>query len=108
LTLGAVGDHREHPTKQAGRVYTENDWNPYTLEELEKMSAEGGEGYVTALAMRDTDADDSNPSFPAQALYYMGAKKYAELEAWDIQKRTGAKWSLATMQCTMIFGPPSE
>lgn len=37
----------------------------------------------------------------------MTGKKYGELEAWAAQKELGAEWSLATMNCTMIWGPPS-
>jgi hypothetical protein len=46
-------------------------------------------------------------AFPAGALYYMGGKKYAELAAWDVQKQSGNKWPLATMNCVMIWGPSS-
>ncbi|EIW73384.1 hypothetical protein TREMEDRAFT_24957 [Tremella mesenterica DSM 1558] len=90
-TYGAVGDHRKHPTAQAGKLVNEENWNPCTIEELEKMSSENSEG---------------NGAFLAGYLYYMGAKKYAELAAWEIQKK--AKWSLATMCCTMIWGPPIQ
>lgn len=38
----------------------------------------------------------------------MGGKKYAELAAWDVQKESGNKWPLATINCVMIFGPSSE
>jgi len=38
----------------------------------------------------------------------MTGKKYGELEAWKIQKESGDKWSLAVMNCTIIFGPPSR
>lgn len=41
-------------------------------------------------------------------LFYMTGKKYAELEAWKVQKETGAKWPLATINCVIIFGPASE
>jgi hypothetical protein len=47
-------------------------------------------------------------AYPDGYLFYMTGKKYSELEAWKIQKESGAKWSLATMNCTMIWGPPSE
>lgn len=53
----------------------------------------------------------SNPTFPAGYLFYKGAKKYAELVAWECQKEArdqGAEWPLATMNCVMIWGPPSK
>jgi len=51
---------------------------------------------------------DPSEAFPAGYLYYMGGKKYAELAAWDVQKESGNKWPLATINCVMIFGPSSE
>ena len=125
LDVGAVGDHRTHPNTQAGRVIDEDDWNPYTIEELEEMVKNESKGYVSLThsalprteplgfplgAGRISYADPPcrNGAFSAGYLYYMGAKKYAEKEAWSIQERTGHTWSLATMNATMIFGPPSE
>ena len=37
----------------------------------------------------------SNSAFLPGYLFYMGAKKYAELTAWEVQKATGSRWSLA-------------
>ncbi|WVQ85135.1 hypothetical protein IAT38_007300 [Cryptococcus sp. DSM 104549] len=95
-TYGAVGDHKGHPTEQKGRTIDENDWNPYTLEELDKMVETGESG---------------NPSFPSGFLFYKGSKKYAELAAWDVQRaaqKKGSTWSLAAMNCVMIWGPPIQ
>ncbi|OXG48049.1 oxidoreductase [Cryptococcus neoformans] len=95
-TFGAIGDHRYHPTEIKGKVITEDNWNPYTLEELDKMVESGESG---------------NPTFPAGYLFYKGAKKYAELVAWECQKEArdqGAEWPLATMNCVMIWGPPIQ
>lgn len=50
---------------------------------------------------------NSQHTFPDGYLFYMTGKKYAELEAWKIQEESGAKFSLATINCTMIWGPPS-
>lgn len=50
----------------------------------------------------------ASEAFPAGFLYYKGGKKYAELAAWDVQKESGNKWPLATMNCVMIWGPSSE
>lgn len=41
---GAIGDHRYHPTEIKGKVITEDNWNPYTLEELDKMVESGESG----------------------------------------------------------------
>ena len=49
----------------------------------------------------------SNGTFLSGALYYMGAKKYAEKAAWAIQEESGTSWTLATINCVMILGPPS-
>ncbi|TYJ55785.1 hypothetical protein B9479_003563 [Cryptococcus floricola] len=95
-SIGAVGEWRYHPTELKGRTFTENDWNPYTLEQLGEMSA--------------TQKSD-NPVFPPSMLFYMGSKKYAELAAWDAQKEAkaqGSDWSLATMNCVLIWGPPIQ
>ncbi|ODN83671.1 hypothetical protein L202_01768 [Cryptococcus amylolentus CBS 6039] len=95
-TFGAVGQHRSHPTELKGRVITEDDWNPYTLEELDAIAAAN---------------KSDNPNHPPGVLFYMGSKKYAELAAWDAQKAAraqGAEWSLAAINCVMIFGPPIQ
>lgn len=49
----------------------------------------------------------SKHAFPDGYLFYMAGKKFAELEAWKVQKESGAKWSLATINPTMIWGPSS-
>ncbi|WVO13093.1 hypothetical protein L204_100704 [Cryptococcus depauperatus] len=93
-TYGAVGDHRYHPTELKGRTITEKDWNPYTLEEINEMAEKGESG---------------NPTFPNGYLFYKASKKYAELSAWECQeeaKAQGVDWTLATMNCVMIWGPP--
>ncbi|WWD22889.1 hypothetical protein CI109_107384 [Kwoniella shandongensis] len=95
-TYGAIGYHREHPTQQVGKVLTEEDWNPYTLEELDEIAEQKSAG--------------DNPFGPG-TLFYMGAKKYAELAAWDAYKAAqakGAKWSLAVINPAMIWGPPIQ
>ncbi|ODN83667.1 hypothetical protein L202_01764 [Cryptococcus amylolentus CBS 6039] len=74
----------------------EDDWNSYTLEQLGEISA--------------TQKSD-NPVFPPGMLFYMGSKKYAELAAWDAQKEAkaqGSDWSLATINCVLIWGPPIQ
>ncbi|ODO11142.1 hypothetical protein I350_01745 [Cryptococcus amylolentus CBS 6273] len=84
-SIGDVGDWRYHPTELKGRTFTEDDWNSYTLEH--------------------------NPVFPPGMLFYMGSKKYAELAAWDAQKEAkaqGSDWSLATINCVLIWGPPIQ
>ncbi|TYJ55997.1 hypothetical protein B9479_003239 [Cryptococcus floricola] len=71
------------PTDHGGKVYTEDDWLPFTEEDAEKS--------------------DNNPG-----LWYSVSKKYAELEAWKVQKDTNAKWTLATILPPAIFGPPDQ
>ncbi|WVQ72100.1 hypothetical protein IAR50_001645 [Cryptococcus sp. DSM 104548] len=95
-TFGAVGQHRSHPTELQGRTITEDDWNPYTLEELDTIAA---------------NKKSDNPNHTPGVLFYMGSKKYAEIAAWEMQKEAraqGAEWSLAAMNCVMIFGPPIQ
>jgi hypothetical protein len=40
-TFAAIGDFSIPPEKQKGRVYTENDWQPDTEEEKEKLDGTG-------------------------------------------------------------------
>lgn len=70
--------NREPPTKQAHRVYTEEDWLPIGYEEAEAQT---------------------NPG-----VWYCASKKFAEKKAWEI-KESGASWSMATICPPMIFGP---
>ncbi|WWC67151.1 uncharacterized protein I206_101058 [Kwoniella pini CBS 10737] len=95
-TYGAVGNHKGHPHTQKGLVLTEDDWNPYTIEEMDSIVE-----------------TKHNPStvFDNGSLFYMAGKKYAELAAWETQekaKKEGREWSLAVMNCVMIFGPPIQ
>jgi hypothetical protein len=46
---GAVGNHRAHPHTQKGKVITEADWNPYTIEELEEISKTGKNEWILPL-----------------------------------------------------------
>ncbi|WWC57766.1 uncharacterized protein I303_100301 [Kwoniella dejecticola CBS 10117] len=95
-TYGSVGQHREHPHTQKGLIITEDDWNPYTLEDMDEIVKTN---------------HNPNTAFPTGFLFYMAGKKYAELAAWETQekaKKEGKNWSLAVMNCTMIFGPPIQ
>lgn len=47
--LGAIGHHRTAADAQAGQVVDEEDWNPYTLEELDEMVKTKSPGYVLPL-----------------------------------------------------------
>ncbi|ODO07912.1 hypothetical protein I350_03493 [Cryptococcus amylolentus CBS 6273] len=69
-------------TDHDGKVYTEDDWLPFTEEDAKKSD---------------------NPS-----LWYSVSKKYAELEAWKVQKDTNAKWTLATILPPAVIGPPDQ
>ncbi|WVQ64474.1 uncharacterized protein L199_002641 [Kwoniella botswanensis] len=97
-TFGSVGKHTEHPHTQKGLVLDEKDWNPYTLEDMDKIVENGGKS--------------DNPVFPPGVLFYMSSKKEAELAAWKTQeeskKNGGHDWSLAVINCVMIFGPPIQ
>ncbi|KAK8844562.1 hypothetical protein IAR55_006409 [Kwoniella newhampshirensis] len=95
-TYGTIGYHRTHPKEQVGRIIDEKDHNPWTLEELDEIVEKKSAG--------------GNP-YGAGGLFYMGAKKYAEIAAWEIHKAAkekGAKWTLATLHPTMIWGPPIQ
>ncbi|KAK1921477.1 hypothetical protein DB88DRAFT_443318 [Papiliotrema laurentii] len=86
----ASADWKIPPEKQAGKVYTEDDWNPYTKEELTKLSDEHSQG----------------EAYPAGTLYYKGAKKYAELAAWELHEKHGKPWPMTVLVPTMFLGPP--
>ncbi|WVQ72099.1 hypothetical protein IAR50_001644 [Cryptococcus sp. DSM 104548] len=95
-SICAVGEWRYHPTELKGRTITEDDWNPYTLEQLDDMSNTG---------------KSDNTVFTPGMLFYMGGKKYAELAAWEMQeeaKAQGQEWSLAALNPVMIWGPPIQ
>lgn len=62
------------------KVYTEDDWNPVTLE-----AAEGA-------------GDNKN-------LAYLASKKFAEIEAWKVQKSEGVKWDMVMLCPPMVYGP---
>lgn len=94
--VGAVGSQLDSPTAQKDNTFTEKDWNPYTLEQLDEISRTG----IT-----------NNPFHPAQSLFYMGAKKFAELKAYEIcdtARKGGKDITLASMNCVIIAGPPSK
>ncbi|KAH7070725.1 hypothetical protein BKA63DRAFT_83502 [Paraphoma chrysanthemicola] len=80
-SFAAVGfDPKEVP----GRIYTEADWNPVTLDRVEKTWAKGIKG-------------------PA----YAASKTFAERAAWDfVQKnKNEVKWDLVTINPPMVYGP---
>lgn len=78
-SFASVGNFNIPATKQADKVYTENDWNPVTNEDCEKLKA-----------------DDPM----AGSIWYCASKKLAEQAAWDVAKK--ANYKLSTI-C-----PPSE
>ncbi|KAI9638370.1 putative oxidoreductase [Dioszegia hungarica] len=95
-TYGAVGSHQDAPWKQVGTTFTEANWNPYTLEQLDEIAKTGV---------------NTNPYFPPQSLYYMGAKKYAEITATELcdeARKKGRDISFAAMNCVIIAGPPIQ
>ncbi|KAF1958442.1 NAD(P)-binding protein [Byssothecium circinans] len=73
-TIGAFG-----LVDERNKVYTEDDWNPVTLEQAEKS----GEIFLA----------------------YLASKKFAELAAWEEQKRDGVNWDLVVFNPPMVYGP---
>jgi nucleoside-diphosphate-sugar epimerase len=71
--IGAFGRANE-----SNKVYTEEDWNPLTIEDVEKENDKGAA--------------------------YLASKKFAEKAAWDIV-RQGAKWELVALNPPMVYGP---
>ncbi|KAG7660573.1 uncharacterized protein J8A68_005992 [[Candida] subhashii] len=59
------------------KIYTEEDWNPITLEEALEHGFNG----------------------------YQASKKYAELAAWDFIKENKVNFDLITIIPTFVFGP---
>jgi nucleoside-diphosphate-sugar epimerase len=69
--VGAFGQRDER-----NKVYTESDWNPVTLEDVEKSGAKG-----TA---------------------YGASKKYAEKAAWEVVEKGGLGWDLVVLNPPMV------
>jgi nucleoside-diphosphate-sugar epimerase len=65
---------------ETNRVYTEEDWNPVSLE------------FVRA-----------NPTQKGPA--YLASKKFAEKAAWEISKKADTKWELVVLNPPMVYGP---
>ena len=82
--------------EQKGRVYTEDDWLPQTEADCEK--AEKDEKYVHFLHPSNMTLTCSPM---AASMWYCASKKYAEIAAFETQKRVGAKYTLAAIN------PPS-
>jgi nucleoside-diphosphate-sugar epimerase len=71
-SFASIGDFSKPATEQAGKTYTEEDWNPITNEDCEKLTADS-EG--------------------AGSIWYCASKKLAEKAAWDISKKASFKLS---------------
>lgn len=71
-SFASVGNFNIPATKQADKVYTEDDWNPVTNEDCEKLKA-----------------DDPM----AGSIWYCASKKLAEQAAWDVSKKASYKLS---------------
>lgn len=39
MTTGAVARFKTLPTDEVGVVYTEDDWNPWTAEDMDQLAA---------------------------------------------------------------------
>ncbi|KAF2637294.1 NAD(P)-binding protein [Massarina eburnea CBS 473.64] len=74
-TVGAFGQ-----VDETNKVYTEADWNPLTLDKAEANDDDAG-------------------------LAYLASKKFAELAAWEVQKREGVRWDLVVLNPPMVYGP---
>ena len=68
----------------SNKVYTQDDWNPITIEKAEEIFSQGNER-------------------PA----YQASKKFAEKSAWDFKKSgdNHVKWDLVVLNPPMIYGP---
>ena len=82
-SFASVGDFSKPATEQAGKVYTEKDWNPITEKECEGLKSD-------------------NPM--AASLWYCASKKFAEKTAWEIAEQSN--FTLSTICPPMVFGPP--
>ena len=90
-SFAGVGNHTKPFYENKGVVYTENDWLPLTEEDCEAMN---GSGWVWGRE-HEHPLTFSNPMAPV--MWYCASKKFAELAAYETQKRVGAKYSLATV-----------
>jgi nucleoside-diphosphate-sugar epimerase len=68
------------PAETPGKIYTEDDWNPVTLQEVEEAWAKGNKG-----------------------LAYLASKTFAERAAW--QESEGKEWDLVVLNPPMVYGP---
>ena len=50
----------------------------------------------------------SKQALPVGILFYSASKKFAEMEAWSFYKEKEPKWTLATMNPVVIWGPSSQ
>ncbi|KAF2032407.1 NAD(P)-binding protein [Setomelanomma holmii] len=80
-SFAAVGFH---PNEEPGKVYTEDDWNPVTLSQVEAAWAE----------------DIKDPA-------YLASKTFAEPAAWDFveERKAEVKWDFVTLNPPMVYGP---
>lgn len=58
--------------------------------------------YSTSISARPNDVDETADTTSAAQMWYCTSKKYAELAAFETQKRVGASYSLAAIN------PPSQ
>ncbi|RDW66757.1 NAD(P)-binding protein-5 [Coleophoma crateriformis] len=79
-SCAAVVDFTADPFASPQKVYTEDDWNPMTVEK-----ALGG-------------AENLN-------FFYQVSKKYAEKSAWDFLEQEKPNFDLVTITPPMIYGP---
>lgn len=84
-SFAAVGDCLKPYSEQKGRVYTENDWLPQTEKDCEEAEK------------------NNHPMAPV--MWYCASKKFAEIAAFETQKRVSAKYTLAAINPPMILGP---
>ncbi|KAF2114557.1 3-beta hydroxysteroid dehydrogenase/isomerase family protein-like protein [Lophiotrema nucula] len=64
---------------ETGKVYTESDWNPVTLDLVKEKGDMG--------------------------LAYRASKTFAEKAAWEIARKEGRGWELVVLNPPMVYGP---
>ncbi|CEL54500.1 Putative NADPH-dependent methylglyoxal reductase GRP2 OS=Candida albicans (strain SC5314 / ATCC MYA-2876) GN=GRP2 PE=1 SV=2 [Rhizoctonia solani AG-1 IB] len=80
-SIASVTDGMYH-LKIPGTVYTESDWNTFSIKEIEEKG-------------KDASGIDK----------YCASKTLAEKAAWEFVEKTKPNWDLATCCPSMIFGP---
>ncbi|WWD21546.1 hypothetical protein CI109_106032 [Kwoniella shandongensis] len=87
-SIVAVYDSLKPPSAHNGKVYTEDDWLPYTEKDAENV-----------------EKDNVFPKEYYPMFWYNISKKFAELAAQEFYDEVKPHWSFATLCTPAIFGP---